>query len=176
MKRKSLHLTWKEKKKFENMKRICLHLSYTSWAAHFALTDLFEEKKIQRNHLVNLQNVRLCHKLLNFNYIGNSNKESLDSFRWNSLKFDKLHLVIIYVCVRMTMSSVTFPLSRTESTVTTPDLETIYRITQSNLLDYFPDSNNDGINIKFFHRANSKEEMNEALNGEQFAIDQLWVQ
>nr|CAB3244291.1 protein FAM151A-like [Phallusia mammillata] len=44
--------------------------------------------------------------------------------------------------------------------------ETIFKITGGDLLEYFPDAHGDGLNLKFYHGANSKSEMNDALEGD----------
>lgn len=45
-------------------------------------------------------------------------------------------------------------------------MEAIYEITGGDLIKFFGDSaGGDGLNVKFYHGANSKSEMNEALQG-----------
>ena len=49
--------------------------------------------------------------------------------------------------------------------MTTTTLSDIDVITSMSIFNYFPEANNDGLNIRFYHSVNTEEELNLALKG-----------
>jgi len=47
-------------------------------------------------------------------------------------------------------------------------------LTAMNIFDYYPESNRDGLNIKFYHAANSQEDLDLALQGKKLRSMSLY--